>query len=209
MALFWSIQVQIPVRLMKRHPHRIFHNQQLVDCPLGLQPVVHRRVYSIGLSRRTHQAQILTKQQAGNGDSVKLHPPHLSNKQVVNGTWGTTKSRGVLDDCCPNVMRRRRSKDDLHHPITSEDLVRLLKAQLDENIDRCTPLGGCGAYGAPVNDVVHEIWNVMSNRVGRGDEVGFCTVSQDDRKVYNGRTETSKGQPSDVSGDILCPQEQI
>jgi predicted Ser/Thr protein kinase len=46
-------------------------------------------------------------------------------------------------------MRHRRSKDDLHHPITSEDLVRLLKAQLDENIDRCTPLGGCGAYGAP------------------------------------------------------------
>lgn len=27
--------------------------------------------------------------------------------------------------------------------------MRLLKAQLDENIDRCTPLGGCGAYGAP------------------------------------------------------------
>ncbi|CAP83048.1 hypothetical protein EN45_046400 [Penicillium chrysogenum] len=59
------------------------------------------------------------------------------------------QSGGVLDDCCPNVMRHRRNKDDLHHPITSEDLVRLLKAQLDENIDRCTPLGGCGAYGAP------------------------------------------------------------
>jgi hypothetical protein len=58
------------------------------------------------------------------------------------------QSRGVLDDCCPNVMRHPRSKDD-HHPITSEDLVRLLKAQLDENIDRCTPLGSCGAYGAP------------------------------------------------------------
>jgi hypothetical protein len=35
------------------------------------------------------------------------------------------------------------------HPITTEDLVRLLKVQLDENIDRCTPLGSCGAYGAP------------------------------------------------------------
>jgi serine/threonine protein kinase len=46
-------------------------------------------------------------------------------------------------------MLHRRSKDDLQHPITSEELVSLLKAQLDENIDRCTPLGGCGAYGAP------------------------------------------------------------
>ncbi|THC89327.1 hypothetical protein EYZ11_011230 [Aspergillus tanneri] len=59
------------------------------------------------------------------------------------------QSGGVLDNCCPNVMLHRRSKDDLKHPITSEDLVHLLKAQLDENIDRCTPLGGCGAYGAP------------------------------------------------------------
>ncbi|KAG0158434.1 hypothetical protein PDIDSM_5948 [Penicillium digitatum] len=59
------------------------------------------------------------------------------------------QSGGLLDDCCPNVMLHRRSNDDPQHPITSEDLVRLLKAQLDENIDRCTPLGGCGAYGAP------------------------------------------------------------
>ncbi|KAJ5469740.1 hypothetical protein N7539_009358 [Penicillium diatomitis] len=59
------------------------------------------------------------------------------------------QSGGLLDDCCPNVMLHRRSKDDQQHPITSEDLVRLLKAQLDENIDRCKPLGGCGAYGAP------------------------------------------------------------
>jgi serine/threonine protein kinase len=59
------------------------------------------------------------------------------------------QSGGALDDRCPNVMLHRRNKGDLQHRITSEDLVRLLKAQLDENIDRCTPLGGCGAYGAP------------------------------------------------------------
>ena len=59
------------------------------------------------------------------------------------------QSGGLLDDCCPNVMFHRRSKDDPQHLITSEELVRVLKAQLDENIDRCTPLGGCGAYGAP------------------------------------------------------------
>ncbi|CAG8115723.1 unnamed protein product, partial [Penicillium nalgiovense] len=59
------------------------------------------------------------------------------------------QSGGLLDDCCPNVMLHRRNNDYPQHPITSEYLVRLLKAQLDENIDRCTPLGGCGAYGAP------------------------------------------------------------
>ncbi|CAG7934244.1 unnamed protein product [Penicillium olsonii] len=55
----------------------------------------------------------------------------------------------LLDNCCPNVMLHRQSNDNPQHPITSDDLVRSLKAQLDENIDRCTPLGGCGAYGAP------------------------------------------------------------
>ena len=47
------------------------------------------------------------------------------------------------------MILHRRSKDDLQHPITSETLVRLLKAQLDKNINRYTPLRGCGAYSAP------------------------------------------------------------
>ncbi|KAL4736691.1 hypothetical protein BDV11DRAFT_207429 [Aspergillus similis] len=56
---------------------------------------------------------------------------------------------GILDDCCPNVMLHRQSSNDRQHPITSESLVDLLKAQLDENIDQCIPVGSCGAYGAP------------------------------------------------------------
>ena len=54
------------------------------------------------------------------------------------------QSGGVLDDYCPNVRLHSRSENDLKHPITSEDLVRLLKAQLDENIDRYTPLEVAG-----------------------------------------------------------------
>ncbi|KAJ5200494.1 hypothetical protein N7491_008700 [Penicillium cf. griseofulvum] len=75
----------------RRHPHRIRHNQQLVDCPLGLRPTVHRRVYSIGLSRRAHRAQIRTKQKAANGDLAKLHPPHLSRHMLVMG-WGDERT---------------------------------------------------------------------------------------------------------------------
>ncbi|KAJ5932869.1 hypothetical protein N7516_007358 [Penicillium verrucosum] len=72
-----------------------------------------------------------------------------NRRHIAMRNFARSDSGGVLDDCCPNVVLHRRSKDDLQHPITSEDLVRLLKGQLDENIDRCTPLGGCGAYGAP------------------------------------------------------------
>ncbi|KAL4817408.1 hypothetical protein BDW67DRAFT_35327 [Aspergillus spinulosporus] len=59
------------------------------------------------------------------------------------------RTGGILDECCPNVTLHRQSNDDRQHPTTSEALVDLLKAELDENIDRCIPLGGCGAYGAP------------------------------------------------------------
>ncbi|KAE8148803.1 hypothetical protein BDV25DRAFT_157615 [Aspergillus avenaceus] len=56
---------------------------------------------------------------------------------------------GILDDCCPNVMLHRQTDNELQHPTTSEGLVDSLKAQFDENIDRCIPFGNCGAYGAP------------------------------------------------------------
>lgn len=55
-----------------------------------------------------------------------------------------------LDELCPNVDHHRRGQDDpTQHPISAEDLMLSLKGQLDENIDRCIPLGGCGSYGAP------------------------------------------------------------
>jgi serine/threonine protein kinase len=47
------------------------------------------------------------------------------------------------------MMLHCQSNNNRQHPTTSEGLVDSLKAQLDENIDRCTPLGSCGAYGAP------------------------------------------------------------
>jgi hypothetical protein len=55
-----------------------------------------------------------------------------------------------LDELCPNVDYHRRGQGDpTQHPISAEDLMLSLKGQLDENIDRCIPLGGCGSYGAP------------------------------------------------------------
>ncbi|KAJ5982300.1 hypothetical protein N7451_012400 [Penicillium sp. IBT 35674x] len=55
-----------------------------------------------------------------------------------------------LDELCPNVDHHRQGQDDpTQHPISAEDLMISLKGQLDENIDRCIPLGACGSYGAP------------------------------------------------------------
>lgn len=46
---------------------------------------------------------------------------------------------------CPNVDHHRRANDNpTQHPISAEDLMLSLKSQMDENIDRCIPLGSCG-----------------------------------------------------------------
>ncbi|GLA09993.1 hypothetical protein AnigIFM60653_001132 [Aspergillus niger] len=57
---------------------------------------------------------------------------------------------GQLDVNCPNAMLHRQGGDSSQHPINAKTLVKQLKQQLDENIDRdCTPMGDCGASGVP------------------------------------------------------------
>ncbi|KAF7589601.1 hypothetical protein BBP40_004061 [Aspergillus hancockii] len=60
------------------------------------------------------------------------------------------KQGGILDDHCPNIELHRRGQNNRRHLINAEDLVQRTKQQLDENLDHdCTPMGGCGASGAP------------------------------------------------------------
>lgn len=56
---------------------------------------------------------------------------------------------GVLDACCPNVEFHLSGDYGHQHLINMEELVQMIKQQLDENLDHdCTPMGGCGSYGA-------------------------------------------------------------
>ncbi|KAJ5951406.1 uncharacterized protein N7479_009819 [Penicillium vulpinum] len=86
-----------------------------------------------------------------------------------------------LDNNCPNVKLHRRNPDDLKHPITSKDLVRLLNAQLDENIDRCIPFGRCGSYGAPfkLTCIVHGY-----TVVGKGTTSNLWKQVSSEAQVY-------------------------
>ena len=57
---------------------------------------------------------------------------------------------GELDDYCPNVKLHQKGGDSRQHLINTKVLVKLLKTQLDGDIDyNCTPFGDCGGYGAP------------------------------------------------------------
>ncbi|EFE44797.1 hypothetical protein TRV_00469 [Trichophyton verrucosum HKI 0517] len=55
-----------------------------------------------------------------------------------------------LDITCPNVERHRSVAGGDKHSITTEQLVGLIKQQLDTTLNRdCSPFGSSGSYGAP------------------------------------------------------------
>ena len=82
----------------------------------------------------------------------------------------------TLDESCPNVDHHRQDHNNpAQHPTSAEGLILSLKLQLDENIDRCIPLRGCGSYGAPFKltctkygytvigkGTTSELWNEVS-----------------------------------------------
>jgi len=74
------------------------------------------------------------------------HNAHFCTQRCLHGL----QQGGLLDDACPNVMLHKQGRDGRRHAIDSATLVQLVKRQLDDNIDwNCTPMGGCGASGAP------------------------------------------------------------
>ncbi|PWY82942.1 hypothetical protein BO70DRAFT_32368 [Aspergillus heteromorphus CBS 117.55] len=57
---------------------------------------------------------------------------------------------GALDPECPNTELHMLGRREDRHPISAADLVKKLKAQLDQDLDHnCTPIGPCGSSGAP------------------------------------------------------------
>lgn len=76
----------------------------------------------------------------------------------------------------------RQSQGDLKHPINTEDLLRLLKVQLDENLDKdCTPFGTCGSYGAPFKLTCAAYGYTV---VGKGTTAGLWKEVSREAQIY-------------------------
>ena len=93
-------------------------------------------------TQRTHQ---LNPQRTRGGQSHS-HDNGFCTQRCLLGL----QQSGTLDARCPNVELHQSGGHGHRHPINVEELVQMVKQQLDENLDRdCTPMGGCGSYGAP------------------------------------------------------------
>ncbi|QQK40517.1 Protein kinase-like domain [Penicillium digitatum] len=89
---------------------------------------------------------------------------------------------GILDDRCPNVTLHRQGGDTFKHLIKSEDLVNLIKAELDENIDRCIPFGRRGSYGAPFKLTCAAYGYTV---IGKGTTSGLWKEVSGEAQVYH------------------------
>lgn len=76
---------------------------------------------------------------------------------------------------------RQGQDDPTQHPILAEDLMILLKGQLDENIDRCIPIGGCGSYGAPFKLTCTKYGYTV---IGKGTTAGLWKEVSREAQVY-------------------------
>ncbi|KAH7304561.1 hypothetical protein B0I35DRAFT_454667 [Stachybotrys elegans] len=105
-----------------------------------------RRISQVTASPSSRQSGRQQESRNDQEDQTRRRAAQFCTQRCLLGLQ--TGSR--LDELCPNVDQHRRGQEDrTQHPISAEKLVLSLKSQLDEVIDRCIPLGGCGFYGAP------------------------------------------------------------
>ncbi|KAL4779193.1 hypothetical protein BJX76DRAFT_98437 [Aspergillus varians] len=79
-------------------------------------------------------------------DQSRQHSTQFCTQRCLIGL----QQGGMLDDHCPNIKLHQQKQNTGRHLINTDTLVHLIKQQLDESLDRdCTPMGGCGASGAP------------------------------------------------------------
>jgi hypothetical protein len=83
------------------------------------------------------------------GDQSRQSHQHVAQYCTQKYLLGLQQG-GRLDPDCPNKELHILGGSDNRHPISAEDLVKKLKAQLNQDLDHnCTLIGPCRPYGVP------------------------------------------------------------
>ncbi|KAK5790552.1 hypothetical protein VI817_007839 [Penicillium citrinum] len=123
-----------------------------------------------------------TGRRQGTGSDQKDHSRRRAAQFCTQRCLLGLQTGNFLDELCPNVDHHRRGQDDpTQHPISAEDLMISLKGQLDENIDRCIPLGACGSYGAPFKLTCTKYGYTV---IGKGTTSGLWKEVSREAQVY-------------------------
>ncbi|KAK2794471.1 hypothetical protein FQN50_009903 [Emmonsiellopsis sp. PD_5] len=142
-------QRRIPTRSRAQcAPNTVVHEDS-PDSDMDSAPSGRKRGFSqVTLSPSSPSVQRSARQTGGqqDGRGRYQHNAQFCTQRCLLGL----QRGGTLDDRCPNVELHRQCGTSNQHLIDASGLVRQIKQQLDQNLDRdCTPMGGCGASGAP------------------------------------------------------------
>ncbi|KAH3629536.1 hypothetical protein KXW27_002712 [Aspergillus fumigatus] len=107
---------------------------------------------NINARGQSGQTALCLATQMGYKDVVELLLEESGNSGI---DAGGPRERAVLvaslsDPRCPNTALHRSGGDNDRHPIDAGTLVKIVKEQLDRDLDHnFTPMGFCGGYSAP------------------------------------------------------------
>ncbi|KAI2786805.1 hypothetical protein POX_g09199 [Penicillium oxalicum] len=89
---------------------------------------------------------------------------------------------GAFDPECPNTKLHMLGRGEDHHLISAADLVKQIKAQLDQNPEHnCAPIGPCGATGVPFKITCATFGYTI---VGKGTTSGLWGKVSREAEVY-------------------------
>ncbi|KAF7590999.1 hypothetical protein BBP40_002141 [Aspergillus hancockii] len=129
-----------------------------------------------------------------NRSSQYQHSAQFCTQQCLLGL----QQGGQLDDHCPNVMLHRQSGTSSRHLIDTKSLVQQIKQQLDQNLDRnCTPMGGCGASGAPFKITCTAYGYTV---VGKGTTSYLWNEVKREADIYRPRSTSY----TELGGSVIC-----
>jgi hypothetical protein len=131
-------------------PSDVVHREDSSDSDADTGTVARRkRAFSQITSSPPTQRSTSTQQtnpRRTRGGQSRLNDNEFCTQRCLLGL----QQGSALDSRCPNVDLHQCAENGDKHPISAEDLVGMLKQQLDEDPDHgCTPMGECGSYGAP------------------------------------------------------------
>ncbi|KAI1907262.1 hypothetical protein LOZ65_006793, partial [Ophidiomyces ophidiicola] len=177
---------QIPTRSRSGcAPPRVLHRESPDDADSDPNPdpdlATRKRGFSqITSSPPTQQPSsgLRTNQTSSYGGRSRPHINRFCTQHCLLGL----QQGGILDSRCPNVEIHRAGMNDDRHLISAEALVLMVKQQLDKNLDEyCTPMGGCGSYGAPFKVTCTQYGYTM---VGKGTTSRLWKEVSQEADVY-------------------------
>jgi hypothetical protein len=104
-----------------------------------------RRFSQVPSSPPTQRSAPRADRQGNQSGQPRSHDALFCTQRCLLGL----QQGGPLDPACPNTDLHILGRREDRHPISAVDFVKMLKAQLDQDLDHnCTPMGPCGSCGS-------------------------------------------------------------